>query len=150
MLYVECYPDEMLARTLGVPRRELRHERGKGNILNRLRKVSAGKGMVDEDPDAHQPQELQKYREVGRKGRLVLMQHTTNPAKQLILISPRLEEWLYERASDCGVNPKDYGLPGSADELHDTPHYEANHNFEEFLRQLQKDDEVQCLKRWIG
>lgn len=39
MLYVECYADEAVARILGVPRREIRHEHGKGNIANRLRRL---------------------------------------------------------------------------------------------------------------
>lgn len=66
MLYVECYPDELLARLFHVPHRHIRHAHGKGNILNRLRRSKAGIGLVDEDPLAAQPADLQFYGEIKR------------------------------------------------------------------------------------
>ena len=150
MLYVECYPDEMLARTLGVPRCEVKHEHGKGNITNRLRRLDAGKGLLDEDAPGFQPAELKNYRRVKQTGRLVLMEHTSSAAKQLVLVCPRLEEWLYERAAACGVKPTDYGLPDSAAKLHSIPRYEEKPKFVEFLKRLQNDLEMQCLKSWLA
>jgi hypothetical protein len=149
MLYVECYPDEVLARTLGVPRREVKYEHGKGNITNRLSKLPAGTGMLDEDAGGFQPRELRNYRRVKQTGKLVLMEHANSSAKRLVLVCPRLEEWLYERAAACGVNPGDFSLPDTAARLHSIPRYEQKPKFVEFLKQLQADSEMQCLKNWI-
>lgn len=150
MLYVECYADEVLVRTLGVPRREVRHEHGKGNITNRLRTVATGKGMIDEDPSGFQPAELRNYRKVQQNGSLVLMEHTASHSNQLVIICPNLEEWLYERASASGVSPAQYRLPATPQQLKTVPHYERKLNFLEFLKRLCTiDTELACLKEWI-
>lgn len=150
MLYVECFPDEVLARTLGVPRREVKHEHGKGNIINRLSKLMAGTAMLDEDPGGSQPRELQNYKRVKQTGNLVLMEHKNSSAKRVVLMCPRLEEWLYMRAEACEVKPADYGLPDSAAELHSIPRYEEKPKFVEFLKRLlEMDDEVKSLKDWV-
>jgi hypothetical protein len=151
MLYVECYPDEVLARTLGIPRRFVRHEHGKGNITNRLSRLAAGTGLLDEDSAGFQPREFKNYREVNRTGKLLLLEHVNHPNKRLVLVCPRLEEWLFARAAAQQVNPGDYGLPATPDRLHSIPRYERKPKFVEFLNRLQESDfEVQCLKSWIA
>jgi hypothetical protein len=150
MVYVECYPDELLARTLGVQRCNLKHERGKGNILNRLDQVGAGMGLVDEDPGATPPNRFNKYRPVDQKGGIRLLEHVENPARKLVCLSPRLEEWLYTRAADLGLDPAKFGLPLKAQELHAIPRYDTRPGFRTFLEQLKHDPEVQCLEKWIA
>jgi len=150
MLYVECYPDEVLVRILGVSRREVGHEKGKGNITNRLRDAVSGMGMVDEDPQGFQPRELRNYRREQANGQLVLLRHAQSPAKRLITISPRLEEWLYNRAAAHAINPREFSLPATAKELHDLPRYDQKPGYLEFLRRLLAvDTEMQCLRSWI-
>ncbi len=150
MLYVECYPDEVLARTLGVSRRDIRHEHGKGNIIRRLRNLSAGTGLLDEDREGYQTAGLREYRLAEQHGKLILMKHATIATKQLILICPRLEEWLYGRAAARGVKPGDFGLPDTAMRLKAIPRYEQKPRFQEFLKKLkQVDSEVQYLSKWI-
>jgi hypothetical protein len=151
MLYVECHADELLARTLGVPRRKLKHEHGKGNIINRLRNYTAGTGMLDEDPEGSQPAGLRDYHEKDRYGDLVLMEHKNDAGNRLVVICPRLEDWLYQRAAACGVKPGDYGLPHSAEKLKANPRYEQKPGFKDFLMKLKEDDrEVQQLGKWIA
>jgi len=151
MLYVECYLDEVLARTLGVPGCDVKHEHGKGNITNRLRKLTAGTGMLDEDREGFQAAGLREYRRVKQSGKLVLMEHANSAAKRLVLICPRLEEWLYERAAACGVKPGDYGLPDTAARLKAIPRYEQKPKFPDFLQRLKPvDPEVQRLGKWIA
>ena len=55
MIYVECFPDFTLINTLGFSRREIVHAGSKGKVCNRLRKTYNSKGVIDEDPLAHQP-----------------------------------------------------------------------------------------------
>jgi hypothetical protein len=150
MLYVECYADELLAQVLGVPRREVRHECGKGNIFRRLRQLEAGKGLVDEDPSACQPAEWLQYRVVAQQGSVTLRQHVRAEARQVIVLSPRLEEWLYERAEACQIRPEAYGLPRSAEMLKKFPRYESKPAFRKFLEDLYiADAEVQWVSTWI-
>jgi hypothetical protein len=88
---------------------------------------------------------------VKQSGKLVLLEHATTAAKRLVLVCPRLEEWLYARAAACGVNPCDYGLPNTADRLHSIPRYEQKPKFVEFLKRLHTlDAEMQCLRSWIA
>ncbi len=146
MLYLECYPDEVLVRTLGVPSRELRHVGGKGNVLNRLREHQEGLGLVEEDPQSHQPLELGNYQQIQQKGDLVLLRRGTSN-RWLIIICPRLEELLSNRAQASGIAPKDYGLPPSAAQLKKIPHYERRRNFPEFLQDLcQTDEQINQLQ----
>jgi hypothetical protein len=77
----------------------VRHEHGKGNITNRLRRLEAGTGLIDEDSAGYQPRELRNYREVKRTGKLILLEHADSSEKRLVLVCPRLEEWLFTRAA---------------------------------------------------
>ena len=55
---VECYPDGALLRALGVSKKQLRHERCKGEVVKRVRKLACAIGMIDEDPNSAQPRDL--------------------------------------------------------------------------------------------
>jgi len=151
MLYVECYADEALARVLGVPRRSIRHAHGKGNITNRLQRLEAGTGLIDEDTAGFQPRELQNYRRTQQVGDLVLLTHSDSAAKRLILIRPRLEEWLLARAAAQDVNPTEFGLPDSPDRLHSIPRYDQKPKFPDFLNRLKElDPHMKQLSQWIA
>lgn len=151
MLYVECYADEALVRILGVPRRSVRHEHGKGNIANRLQRLEAGTGLVDEDSAAVQPTEFNNYKESLRTGGLILMVHSNNPLKRIIVVCPRLEEWLIARAAVNRLVPGNFGLPDSPDRLHSIPRYDRKPKFPDFVKRLRElDPEMQCLNEWIS
>ena len=62
MIYVECSPDAALVRKLGIPKREIRHSSGKGEVLKRVLK-GASIGVVDEDPGSPQPRRLEEFKE---------------------------------------------------------------------------------------
>jgi hypothetical protein len=148
MLYVECYADEALAKALGVPSRSIRHVHGKGNIENRLRRLDVGTGLMDEDIAGFQPRD---YRRTDNVGNLVLLTHATASTKRIVLIRPRLEEWLVARATAHNFNLSEFGLPDSPDRLHSIPRYDRKPKFPEFLQRLkQVDPEVQCLGKWIS
>jgi len=150
MVYVECYPDELLVCLLGTPRRNVRHARGKGDLLNKLRKLPVGIGLVDEDPQASQPSELNSYQKAEQTGSLILLRPNDGAYRRLIVICPRLEEWLYQRAAVCGIVPQHFGLPASAHELKKLPRYDQQLKFRGFLEQLCRSDvEVKSLQQWI-
>lgn len=118
--------------------------------MNRLKAVEVGWAMIDEDPGASQPAELANSRVLKQSGSLTLMTHKDPPQRRLIVVSPRLEEWLYARAAVLGVTPMHYGLPRTAAELHDLPRYERGAQFVMFVERLQPDSEMQCLQKWLA
>ena len=76
MIYVECYPDTVLVRTLtGLPPREVIHEGGKSKVVNQVSKGTNTTGLVDEDPLQVQPPYLLRLEtrqdEAGRGLRLL-------------------------------------------------------------------------------
>jgi len=54
MILVECDPDEFLVKSMGFPKKKIKHESGKGNVLRKLNKDPMTIGMIDEDPDSRQ------------------------------------------------------------------------------------------------
>jgi len=148
---VECYPDEALMRALGVPRKRLRHEHCKGDVVNRLRKLPLGIGMVDEDPHSAQPRDLtNSYQQSKAAEGLRLLRRQGSGAQRLIVVCPRLEDWLIQRADASGVKPEDYGLPGDPRRLHSVPRYEQKDGFRRFLAELiDRDKGMKLLRQWV-
>lgn len=121
MLYVECKADETLARHLGLPRREVRHELNKDEVLKQLAKQSHCLGMVDEDPNSPRPIQFGQmvvrddYDQLGLRVYDDAARHN-----QVIMLRPRLEEWLLRAARDArlDVSDRQYNLPASPARLH--------------------------------
>ena len=120
MIYVECRSDVALVRGVtGVSRRGVGHEGGKGEVCNRLRKKNDCIGMVDEDPASGQSAYIREARleqELPEHGIRVLHHDATR--NRIILLCPRLEEWILDAAHAAGVSVTSYGLPNDARRLH--------------------------------
>ena len=121
MIYVECRPDELLVRQVtGLPRRQVVHEaKGKGEVCNRLMKNRDLVAMVDEDPEATQPKYMTRLflsRESTELGLKLYLDRERN--NRIIVLRPRLVEWLLRAAGDLGLSMNTYGLPDRANPLH--------------------------------
>ena len=151
MIAVECFPDEALLRAFGIPFRRIKHAMGKGNVLNCIMRSSGAVwGVVDEDPGCSQPAEIKNFTVISTIGSLTLMKSRTQSERQLVVIHPRLEEWLIGRAGSAGVKPADYGLPDNPSDLHAQRRYDRNPRFKDFLHALLAiDPEVQQMKMWL-
>ena len=147
----ECYPDVALLGALGVPRKQLRHERCKGEIINRLKKLPGAIGLVDEDPGSAQPRDLtDSYHEAQAAEGLRLLVRQGKGGQKLVVICPRLEDWLMQRARSSGIKPEDYGLPSDPDRLHGVPRYEQKDGFRQFLVELMdRDQGMSLLRQWV-
>ena len=149
-VFVECYPDAALLRALGVSKKQLRHERCKGEVVKRVHKFDCATGLVDEDPTSTQPRDLDNYKQIQTVEGLCLLTRRNDDNKRLVIICPRLEEWLVSRAKSSGIRPEDYGLPGDPDRLHSIPRYEQKPGFLRFLTELKERDKgMQLLQQWI-
>ena len=147
---VECNADEKLLRALGVSKKQLRHERCKGEVVKRILKFDCATGLIDEDPSSAQPRDLDNYKQVQAAEELHLLTRRDDKNKRLIIVCPRLEDWLIERAKSSGIQPEDYGLPSDPDKLHSIPLYEQKDDFCRFLAELkERDSGMQLLRRWI-
>jgi hypothetical protein len=117
MIYLECYTDKALVRALGIHKKEIYHSGNKGNVCKNLSRNRNSIGLVDEDPFSTQP---------GYIGRLKVKSHRYdikvlydgNTQNHLIVLCPRLEDWILKSAKEAGVNVDDHSLPNEADELH--------------------------------
>jgi hypothetical protein len=146
---VECYPDEALLHAIGVPRKQLRHERCKGEIVKKVLKLDGAIGIIDEDPASAQPRDLSNYEEVEAAEGLRLLARRGSATRRLIVVCPRLEEWLIERARMSGVKPSDYKLPDNAKRLHSIARYDQKDGFRRFLAELMRcDSGMNLLRQW--
>ena len=122
MLYVEGRADAVLARRLGVPRREIADGEDKGGVLKRLLQQRDCTGLVDEDPRSPQPGLLNRTAEVTtddlRRLGLRLYRHGER-GNTLIMLCPKLEDWLIEaaRLANLRVNDRRYALPTESNSL---------------------------------
>ena len=134
---VECNADEVVLRNLGVPKQQLFHFGGKDKLITRLRDLPDAIGVIDEDPDSTQHRDLKaSYRQTDSGEGLRLLTRQGSSGQKLVVVCPKLEDWLIARAKSSGIRPEDHGLPGDPDRLHGIPRYEQKDGFRRFLEKL--------------
>jgi len=148
---IECNADYIVLRNIGVQKKQLFHFAGKDKLINRLRNLPGAFGVVDEDPASIQHPDLKaSYRQTDSAEGLHLLARQGSGGQRLVMICPKLEDWLIERAKSSGIRPKDYGLPSDPDKLHSIPRYEQKEGFCRFLAELkERDSGMHLLRRWI-
>ena len=120
MIYVECKPDETLVRLLtGLPRREIIHElKGKSEVVNQIKKRSNTQGLVDEDPQSIQPPCLGEMRIVQDLHEMGLRLLGDSRNNRIVVLCPRLEEWVVQAAREEQLAISAYRLPEEPRRLH--------------------------------
>lgn len=117
MIYLECYSDEALVKVLGVHKKGIFHSYSKGNVCKKLEKSINSKGLVDEDPFSTQPSYIGKLKTNSYEYDIKLL-YDEIAKNHLIVLCPRLEDWILKAAKEAGIYIEDYGLPDDANELH--------------------------------
>jgi hypothetical protein len=150
-ILVECYPDAALLRALGVPRKQLLHFGGKYELVKNLKKRAHDVGMIDEDPGkGNPPRDMGSYQQMGSAEGLHLLTRQGSGGQRLIVVCPKLEDWLIDRAKSLEIRPEDYGLPSDPDRLHGITRYDKKEGFQRFLAELkERDNGMRLLRRWI-
>lgn len=150
MIAVECYADTRLIRLLGAPKATIKHAEGKGKVMDLLHRGIVNIGMVDEDPDSIVYPSLRRYSVVETEGTLRLLESSEERGRRVIMVMPRLEEWLLNRARQAKILPLDYGLPSDPRMLHGRHHYEEHPRFKPFIEcLLAVDGELKKIRDWI-
>ena len=119
-IVLECKPDETLMKALGYPVRRIIHQNNRGEVINYLKKNPQRIiGIIDDDPGTTKPSFFNHFkRETNEKHKVesfVISQSQT----RLIVIKPRLEDWILFHATECGINVRDYYLPVTSNRLHE-------------------------------
>lgn len=147
MIFVECNADEFFIRGFSISKKDIKHESGKTRVISKVESFGDAIGVIDEDPQSNQPKELKNYIEVDKKSTIKLLK---NSNKKIIIISPRLEDWLINKSMQVGLSLGNYGLPTVSKELHKL-NPNNNIRYKEFLKDITSanDDEVITLRKWL-
>jgi hypothetical protein len=108
-LIVECKPDETVAFVLGVSRRDVEHAGNKAGVCKRVSGRSGTTGMVDEDPDAAPQRYLKTLAEKPAEHEIRVL-YDSERGNRLVVICPRLEDWLVQSAKSGGLKMTDFGF----------------------------------------
>lgn len=150
-IYTECNADTaLLVAILGVPKREIVHEiKGKSEVCKSLERHTESKGMIDEDPAMVQPlylKELILKQELPLLGLKMLYDRTRG--NHVIVLCPRLEEWILKTAEESNVNMQDFGLPNNPSSLHKQLGHEIA-GFTKLVVKLKNSNRLKNLKRLL-
>lgn len=149
MIYVECKPDTVLVRTLtGLPAREVIDEpKGKNGVVGRVMSSRNARGLVDEDPLTVQHSYLMSMhlsRDEPATGLRLL--HDRIRGNNIVLLCPKLEDWVVRAARDAGTDLQDYNLPRDARQLHGV----INHRLSNFQRLVEALNNTPRLRALAG
>jgi hypothetical protein len=121
MIFVECYSDTTVVKTLtSLSTKEVIHNIvGKSGVCNQLIKSRDSKGLIDEDPKSpvHPYEKNGIMREDNSRLDLRRLYYPSSH-NELIILCPKLEDWLLKSAAISDINVTLHGLPDNPDELH--------------------------------
>ena len=140
MIYLECEPDKALVKALGIPRKEIKHMFSKGNVCNRLEKTENSKGLVDEDPLSPQPSYIGKLKSLSRGHGIKLLLDEKNQ-NYLIVLCPRLEDWVLNVTKEAKIDVSEYGLPNDPNKLHEALNIKLD-KFRDLIDKIKQKSEM--------
>ncbi len=141
-LFVECKPDETLAFALGLSIRDVEHALNRPGVCGQLSRRSRVTGMVDEDPDSAPHPYMRNLVEHSWQHSTRVLEDTLRN-NRLVVISPRLEEWLVQSAKSANLKMTDFGFEND-NGLH--LHGEINHRLDNVRRLVEALLEAKSLR----
>lgn len=150
MIYVECKPDFKLVECLLGTEKEIKHAMGKNRICNKLRKERNCTGLIDEDPGRSQHPYLKQLSPESNLSRDRLKTlHDDRNKNHLIVLCPRLEEWVLKAAKEAKIDIKRYNLPDDGERLHKVININID-KFEKLIKDLRgKSRMMKALEKSI-
>ncbi len=160
-IFPECFLDQELLLLLGVTRKEINKATDIADVMKKfgqeVYRNSKAIGFVDLNETNSQPSRLQKFQDVREKDNLIWKQEMESK-HILIVVRPRLEDWIYSVAYSAGMNPAQppYHLPKSAKDLHDNitakRSIKDNKRVMNFLKDVieRNPAPIQTLRMWIA
>lgn len=117
-IVLECNPDETLIKSLGYNRKEITHQPGKSGVIIYLENNPNAIGVVDEDPGTANPSYFQKFQIQGKEAFGIDYFLIPRKGTRLLIIKPRLEDWILKHAVEVNLNPEKFSLPNNGHALH--------------------------------
>jgi len=145
---VECKPDATLVKSLTLaPRKRIEHAGNKSQLLKKLTEhYGNSKGIIDEDPGSVQPPHLQKFREKQDLTSYKLkILHQKSKNNTLIILRPRLEDWILDASKEANINPEKYSLPKDPTKLHEQINIQID-KFQKLVKNLAKSRRLKALQ----
>jgi hypothetical protein len=127
MIYVECYPDEVLLKKLGFSRKEIIHEGNKFEVCKRLKKKNNSTGVIDFDFGKTDPLYLRQFVRVESNNH-VTVYFEKKSGNRIIVLSNDLEDWVIRLCKKYQIDLDKHGLSTTRDALHK----EINSKLEKF------------------
>jgi hypothetical protein len=152
MYLVECNPDEVLIRTVTITsRKNIKHSGNKSELLKALsQRFDNSKGLVDEDPWSIQPPYLDKFHEKqDLTGYNIKILEQKSKNNTIVMLRPRLEDWILQAAKEANVSPAQFGLPDEATKLHEQINVGID-KFQKLLDALKTSKRLQELKKALS
>jgi len=120
MIFVECKPDRVLVwPIMGIPRRAIRHAGNKPRVCKELERRRNCRGLVDEDPWSVQPSYLRRMVVVEDLSSFsIKILYDESRGNCLVVLCPRLEEWVLEAVKEAEIDLRRYGLPRDVEKFH--------------------------------
>lgn len=117
MFLVECFNDETVLRALGVPRKDVRRMRGKGNVIGHLKKELHRNdvGLVDHDARSPNPARLEPFTRAEAGHDAVLY---TWKEQRLVVVEDNIEQWVEKALRASGLTLSQFTPAASAAQLH--------------------------------
>ncbi len=120
LIYAECKPDKTLIETI-LGNVDVIHSYGKSRVIERLSKSRKECiGMIDEDPNKSMPNRFKTEFVLihdHQEFKIKVFKHLNKDA-YLVMLCPRLEEWIIEACRETNISPSLFNLPNDPEKLH--------------------------------
>ena len=111
------------------------HAWGKGEVVNAVWEVEKSKGLIDEDDPRRLPRKLRRFFSVVHDWPDEGLKVLEHQGRRVVILRPRLEEWLIDAAKQCGLNMADFGFSDDPPVLNAQIEFPGE-NFRRFLEAL--------------
>ena len=142
---VECKPDRLLVKKLTIAtNKPIVHSGNKTKVLyDLLNNYESSIGLVDEDPHSTKPALMSYFgapKNVKNCDLEILIDECRN--NKLVVIKPRLEEWILTAANKTGIDiRKDFNLPNNGQDLHSIININLD-RYEKLIECLQEKNNI--------
>lgn len=117
-IFVECDADKALVTSLGITTKHITHARGESRVCKAIIRKAKVVGVTDEDPQGTHPTSLKSLSKLSEDEHFQILKNKANES-YIIVLRPRLEEWILKACVQAKIKIQDYGLPNEARELHE-------------------------------
>lgn len=117
-IFIECDADKALIVSLEITTKHITHARGESRVCKAIMRKAKVVGVTDEDPQGTHPSYLKELTLLFEDNHFRILKNRKNDS-YLIVLRPRLEEWILRAGLLASVRIEEFGLPNDARKLHE-------------------------------